>query len=375
MARYSKEGLEQILQANKARFLRDARAKFNDRFDYSRVAYQRQKSVVVIVCQKHGEFSQTPDKHLHSTYGCPKCGVDVRSDRRKKDGQQRFDESFNLKLGHRLELISSYISVKGPIRIRCKIHNVEFDTTPDRLNILAHGCLECANESTGLAQQLSKKEIIERILAKYGNQFDLTKAEFGGLGKRIRIICPVHGEFGMTPREFLQSIYGCQKCGRLHSGYASNRIQRLEQGLVKPKPTTLALMKIVVFGITGYKLGTTDRTLMNRYKEALREILFETTLDELDALKLEQHLHGKYFRWRDTRIFLAGLRAGQRWAGDSEVYKEQCVPAILSDLREAVIALEAKDSRYWERFSKLVPPILRIRSVLKKGECSASQRR
>jgi len=126
-------------------------------------------------------------------------------------------------------------------------------------------------------------------------------------------------------------------------------------------------MKIVVFGIAGYKLGTTNRTLMNRYKEALREILFETTLDELDALKLEQHLHGKYFRWRDTRIFLAGLRARQRWAGDSEVYKEQCVPAILSDLREAVIALEAKDSRYWERFSKLVPPILRIRSVLKKA--------
>lgn len=366
MARYSKEGLEKIRKVNEARFLRGASAKFNDRFDYSHAAYQRQKSSVVIVCPKHGRFSQTPDKHLQSTYGCPKCGGNVRSESRKRGGKQRFNETFKLRFGDRLEVISPYVSVKSPIRIRCKIHNLEFDTTPDRLNALAHGCLECANESTGRAQKLNKQEIIERILVKYGDQFSLAKAKFDGLGKKVTLICPVHDEFLMSPNEFLQSTYGCPKCGRLHSGYASNRIQRLEQGLIKPQATTLALMKIAAFEITGYKLGTTSRTLMSRYGEALREILFETTLDELDALKLEQYLHGKYFRWRDLRIFLAGLRAGKRWSGDSEIYKEQCIPNILQDLREAVAAFEAKDFRYWERLPKLVPPILRIRVERKK---------
>jgi hypothetical protein len=105
---------------------------------------------------------------------------------------------------------------------------------------------------------------------------------------------------------------------------------------------------------------------MKRYREAVREIVFETTLDELDALKLERLLHGKYFRWRDTRVFLAGLRSGQRWSGDSEIYQEQCVPHLLADLREAVAALEERDSGYWERSQKFIPPILKIRHMRKE---------
>jgi hypothetical protein len=135
---------------------------------------------------------------------------------------------------------------------------------------------------------------------------------------------------------------------------------------VKSRPTTLALLKVEIFGISGYKLGTTNRTVMRRYREAVREIIFETTLDELDALKLERHLHGKYSPCRDTRVFRAGLRSGQRWSGDSEIYQEQCVPHLLNDLREAVAALEEGDPGYWERSPQLIPPILKIRSMRKE---------
>ncbi|WP_247485893.1 DUF723 domain-containing protein [Bradyrhizobium sp. 193] len=222
------------------------------------------------------------------------------------------------------------------------------------------------SHASSLNQQISEKEIRQRISAKFGDQFDLSKATFRGLGKTVTIICPIHSEFQMAPGDFLQTIHGCPKCGRLHTGYAETRIQRLEQGIARQRPTTLALLKVEIFGISGYKLGTTKRTVMARYGEALREIVFETTLNELDALRLEQRLHGKYFRWRDTRVFLAGLRSGKRWSGDSEIYKEQCVPPLLVDLQEAVAALQEGDSRYWERSPKFIPPILRVRSVRKE---------
>jgi Protein of unknown function (DUF723) len=366
MARYSSEGLKKIRQVNEGRFLRDAHAKFGNKFDYSLMVYQRQKEPIIIICPDHGKFQQTPDKHLQSANGCPKCGIDVRSTSRTNAGRQEFAKEFKSRFGDRLELISHYISSRSPIQVRCKTHGIEFNATPDSLRASPHGCPKCVSQGASLNRLMSEKEIRRRIFAKFGDQFDLSKAKFKGLGKTTTIICSIHSEFQMTPGDFLQTRHGCPKCGRLHTGYAETRIQRLEQGVVRSRPTTLALLKVEIFGISGYKLGTTNRTVMSRYREALREIIFETTLDELDALKLERRLHGKYFRWRDTRVFLAGLRSGQRWSGDSEIYQEQCVPHLLADLREAVAALQEGDSGYWERSPKLVPPILKIRPMRKE---------
>ncbi len=365
MVRYSTEGLDKIRRANEARFIRDAHAKFGDRFDYSHVSYIRQKTPIIIVCRQHGEFSQTPDNHLQSEFCCPSCATDSRATKRKTAGEKRFLKKFHTKYGDRLELVSPYISVKDPIRCRCTVHNYEYETTPDCLNIVTHGCPICARESVGRQSRMSHEEFIERVVSKYGEQFDLSQAHYQTQAEKVVIGCPVHGEFMTRPADFLRSTHGCPKCGKLYVGYAENRIKKLEQGLIKARTTTLALMKVEVFGITAYKLGITGRSLIKRYREALCEILFETSLDELDALKVERRLHAKYFRWRDVRIFLAGLRSGKRWSGDSEIYKQECVQDILTDLRQAVSDLEIGDANYWERLPDLAPPILRIRSVRK----------
>ena len=43
-----------------------------NKYDYSKVEYKKQKSKVCIICPEHGEFWQTPDKHLRGQ-GCPSC--------------------------------------------------------------------------------------------------------------------------------------------------------------------------------------------------------------------------------------------------------------------------------------------------------------
>lgn len=43
-----------------------------DKYDYSKVEYVNNKTKVTIICPKHGEFLQTPDKHLLGE-GCPMC--------------------------------------------------------------------------------------------------------------------------------------------------------------------------------------------------------------------------------------------------------------------------------------------------------------
>lgn len=166
---YSSKGLEKIRLSNEARFLAAARAKFDGRFDYSEVVYRRQKLPITIRCPRHGDFSQTPDKHLQSLHGCPKCGVDRRASLKKDSGNRRFSSEFIKKFGDRLELLSAYISVKQPIRFRCKIHNLAFNTTPDRLNISKYGCPKCARVGAAENLTLTNEEFIKRAVAKFGD--------------------------------------------------------------------------------------------------------------------------------------------------------------------------------------------------------------
>ena len=53
-------------------FIEDAKKVHGDKYDYSKVNYINNKTNVIIICKKHGEFSQMAGSHL-AGYGCPKC--------------------------------------------------------------------------------------------------------------------------------------------------------------------------------------------------------------------------------------------------------------------------------------------------------------
>jgi very-short-patch-repair endonuclease len=60
-------------KSNTDEFIEKSNVIHNDKYDYSLVKYINNKSKVRIICNKHGEFEQTPSSHL-SYNGCPKCG-------------------------------------------------------------------------------------------------------------------------------------------------------------------------------------------------------------------------------------------------------------------------------------------------------------
>lgn len=186
MTRYSLEGLERIRKANEERFLREAKAKFCDLFDYSLLAYKGQKIKVTIICRAHGPFEQTPDKHLQSKTGCPKCGVESRSTNRRSGEREGFFDIFKTKFGNKLELLSDYVKATAPIMCRCKVHGVEFETTPDRLRQWTHGCPRCAREATTNSGTMSQEEFIQRVVEKFGKQFDLSNVVFSEYSTRSR---------------------------------------------------------------------------------------------------------------------------------------------------------------------------------------------
>jgi hypothetical protein len=363
MARYTAKGLEKILKGNEERFVLDAKVKFGDYFDYSKVSFKRQKIPVTILCPKHGTFRQTPDKHLQSKTGCPKCGIDLRSKKKRDDSRKKFLAAFNAKYSDKIELLSDYAKATAPIKCRCKIHKFEFSSTPDRLSQWKHGCPQCAKESTYQSLTMPQDEFIRRAHEKFGEQFDLSNAIYSGVFNKLKVNCPVHGQFTVTPVSFLQSTHGCPNCASLYSGSSEIRIQRIKMGIVKPRPTTVTVIKVEVFNIAAYKVGITSKSILHRYRHALREILFEATLDEIDALQLERAIHIKYFRYRDNRVLSAGMKEKKRWSGDTEIYQQFCIPDIISFSKKTIEAIERGEKDYWKRNDHFLPPRYEPRKV------------
>lgn len=59
-------------------FFTIARARYGNKFDYSRAKYKGSQTHLTILCPDHGEFQQVPAEHLRSKYGCPHCAGNAR---------------------------------------------------------------------------------------------------------------------------------------------------------------------------------------------------------------------------------------------------------------------------------------------------------
>lgn len=55
------------------KFIENAKLVHGDKFDYSKVIYTGNKNPVEIICPKHGSFWQTPNTHVSSRNGCRFC--------------------------------------------------------------------------------------------------------------------------------------------------------------------------------------------------------------------------------------------------------------------------------------------------------------
>ena len=61
----------------------------------------------------------------------------------------------------------------------------------------------------------NREDFIERARKVHGNKYDYSKVIFIDDNTKVKIICPIHGEFDQSPKSHAIRGYGCRKCGRL----------------------------------------------------------------------------------------------------------------------------------------------------------------
>lgn len=111
-----------------------------DTYDYSKVIYHNKSTNVTIICSKHGEFTQEPNRHIRGA-GCKKCASESLSIARRATLDD-FISSARVTHGDTYDYsLVNYVNAQTKVSIVCKEHG-EFMQTPS--NHLKYGCKACA---------------------------------------------------------------------------------------------------------------------------------------------------------------------------------------------------------------------------------------
>ena len=176
----------------------------NNKYNYSNFLYINSKTKGVIICPQHGEFLQRPNDHLNGQ-GCKKCSIKNNSIRLQYNTNQFIEKSIN-KHGTIYDYSSvNYIGTYNKVSIICPIHGEFFQTPNSHLN--GSGCKKCYHKN----KILTNEDFIKRAITKHGYFYSYDKSTYETYRTKIKIICPIHGEFNQSPGCHLNGR-GCPKC-------------------------------------------------------------------------------------------------------------------------------------------------------------------
>lgn len=183
-------------------FIEKAKKIHKNKYDYSKVKWKNVKEKILIICKKHGEFTQTPDKHVNAKQGCQLCS------KRPIYKQNMIIEKANSVHKNKYDYSKTkFISMFKNIKIMCKTHG-KFLQTPMNHIRNKQGCPKCYYESKFLTQE----DFIKRSIKSHNIAYNYSKVNYKSGNKPVIIICEIHGEFSQLAVTHMLGA-NCQKCG------------------------------------------------------------------------------------------------------------------------------------------------------------------
>ncbi len=177
-------------------------------YNYSHVNYINIDTKVTIECHEHGEFKQTPYKHLKKQ-GCPKCGLLKISERKRKTTKQIISE-FREIHGNKYDYSKvKYLKSNSKVEILCATHGIFKQAPTDHLS--GQGCPKCGITNRSNSLRKTTAQIISEFQKVHGDRFDYSIVEYINIDSEVTIICNEHGEFRQSPFNHLKGK-GCRKC-------------------------------------------------------------------------------------------------------------------------------------------------------------------
>lgn len=185
-------------------FITRAREVHGDKYDYSKAEYKGVHTKICIICPKHGEFWQEPNNHISRKTICPKCSKENVADKYRFTTEEFARRANEVHKGKYDYSKVEYRGTDEKVCIICPEHGEFWQAPHNHLN--GFGCPKCSGTYVPTTE-----EYLKQVRAKYGDRYDYSKVVYQGAYKKVCIICPEHGEFWVSARNFLRQN-GCPKC-------------------------------------------------------------------------------------------------------------------------------------------------------------------
>jgi hypothetical protein len=179
-------------------FIKRAKEKHGDTYDYDFVEYINSNTKVIITCKKHREFKQNPKNHLNGSC-CPKCSGKYNY------STTEFIEKAIEKHGDTYDYsLVDYVNSSTKVKIICKEHG-KFEQIPNS-HLLGKGCITCSGR-----YQYTNDDFINKSIETHGYKYNYSKVNYKTNKIKVIIICKEHGEFEQIPKQHMKG-HGCPKC-------------------------------------------------------------------------------------------------------------------------------------------------------------------
>ena len=156
------------MKRTKDEFIKKAVLAHGNEYDYSLVNYIKNNGNVIIICKKHGQFSQLRSHHLNGS-GCPKCA----SEKRTLTTKNFIEKAIKIHSNKYNYSKVNYMKSNIPITIICPIHG-EFLIKPEN-HLVGSGCPYCYNDG-----KLTTNEFINRSNIIHNFTYDYSKVNYKG---------------------------------------------------------------------------------------------------------------------------------------------------------------------------------------------------
>lgn len=142
----AREYKTQLQTKTKTQFIEAANKLHTNQYDYSLVGYLGIRSIVNIICHKHGVFTQSPEAHLKGQR-CRKCGTKNNKKRLELASAKFIFKSKQIHNDFYCYSLVNYIRPEDLVTIICPLHG-EFSQIPHS-HLKGSGCRRCSVEKSG----------------------------------------------------------------------------------------------------------------------------------------------------------------------------------------------------------------------------------
>lgn len=178
----------------------------------TRAAWNGSKVKIPIWCKTCAEFfTQQPANHVALGHGCPRCGVALRTEKKRKKDPIA---DFRAKHGDTYDYSQvEYVNVHTHITIICREHG-PFSQKPGN-HLFGDGCPACwrnRQKAFNKARSASYREMYaERAARVHDGAYALVRAPERA-HDTVVLNCPKHGDFTQKAFSHLEG-HGCPTCG------------------------------------------------------------------------------------------------------------------------------------------------------------------